>query len=97
MLFHNNDTRVKFNNALECMVLQYNNMSLLLPKKGWNSLDKSIIINGNFMANGMAMYWLAIDKAIHFWDTKKQVQTLQKNQYHGKQRLIYPRQETKEP
>ena len=77
-VFIDNDLRIKFNHGFECEVLKFKNMSLLLPKKGWNAKDKTVILNGNYTPNGAAMYWLAIDVAIHFWDTKKQVQIIQK-------------------
>ena len=84
-LFQDNDVCEKFNESLESTIPLYGNMSLLLPKKGWNACDRGIIKKDSFTLDGMKMYWYAIDAALHFWDTRKQNQTIQKSTPFGHQ------------
>ena len=55
-------------------------MSLILPKKGWDVVDRRVFNpNGSFTNYGSTMYWRAIDSGLQFWDTKKQNQVIQKS------------------
>ena len=74
-----NQARICFNKTLEQIVPKFPNMSLILPKKGWDEFDRSVCLNDSFTAKGIAMYWKAIDAGALSWDMKKQNQTIQKS------------------
>ena len=76
--FVDNVLRIRFNHCLENIIPKYKNMSLLLPKQGWDSKANNLMKNDSFTTLGISMYWRAIDSVIHFWDTKKQSQVVQK-------------------
>ena len=72
-----NNGRMKFNKCFENILPLYPNMSLLLPKKGWDIESMDFISNGTFTHVGLTKYWEAIDAAIHFWDSKNKGQIIQ--------------------
>ena len=76
--FEDNLVRVKFNNCLESIITQYRNMSMMMPRKGWNSANMRAFKNGNYTSEGSRMYWKAIDSAIKFWIMKGSGQLIQK-------------------
>ena len=73
-----NKARACFNKCLEQIAPQFQNVSVLLPKKGWDEFDRAVVSNNSFTAKGIAIYWRAIDAGILFWDTKKLNQVIQK-------------------
>ena len=77
--FQDNEKREKLNNSLSKIIPLYSGMSLLQPRKGWDTKDHNIFLNGSFTAVGLLKYWKAIDLVLHFWNSKKNnAQVIQK-------------------
>ena len=79
-VFTDNEKREKFNNSLQKLIPPYEDMSVLQPRKGWDSNNTAIFQNNQFTMMGLMKYWRAIDSAVHFWNSQKtgKTQVIQK-------------------
>ena len=66
---HWNNNRRKFNDCIESLVTLFPEMKTLKMKKFWEYNDLQLVINRNYMAQGLNMYWKSIDSAFRHWDT----------------------------
>ena len=67
---NNNRKREIQNRALQNVVKQNANMSILQMIKFWEHTDSNLFVfdNYRFTSEGLKKYWLSIDSAVRFWD-----------------------------
>ena len=68
---------------MESIIKQFNNMSIIFPRKGWLINNHRIFKNHSYTVEGAKMYWKAIDAAIKFWIQKKKTHLVQKGPQLG--------------
>ena len=63
-----NQLRQKFNQGLESVTSQFNEMKILRIKRHWSFNDASLVSGGMINGDGKQAYWSGIDEAIDFWE-----------------------------
>ena len=69
--FNNNESRRKFNRALNTVTALHQNTSVLQLKKVWSEHDLQLYLQkeDRYTSSGLHSYWEAVDKAIKYADT----------------------------